>query len=740
MSQSDKGLLVSGFYSLPGGMDSGVDPSLLEPDKASFAVNCRFRGGIITHRHPFKKVILTFGDDAVLETRMTQGRFQVAGQYRPDTGVECILAMIGGRIFRFNVADDNSVQELTITQSILSTAPFTVPVVDGLQALQLVTTTGLSVNATVLFDGSNYVIISIDSPVQITVANIDGTPAAIVATGTPLFFYDLNPATVERAWYKQAENFAIFQNNQNLPLIYDGAIVRRAVSNPPGNEVPIGNIMEYAMQRLCVTLPDTVTFAIGDLVGSSSGNIAPQFRDSVLKFTQNTYQNSGRNFRVPQTCGGIKSMTAIPLLDGALNQGPLMVGTPEITFTVNLPTDASTWANLTSPIQTVSLINKGPLSDRGAVLVNGDIWYRRYDGWGSMVLARRDFNTWANTSKSAEMNRILAFDDSSLLQFENGSYFDGRLIKTASPGRSPFGVYHRGMIALDYDRVSGLRETLPPVYDGLWTGLNVAQFVSGTFAGVERCFAFSIDYAGRLELYEVLKEGEFDDYGTGPKVRITWPFETGVLGITRQAGGGPLDVKRLENGEIWIDELFGNGTIQVWYRPMGAACWTDWRTYKLKNQIEVCATTNVCSNPPTSECQDMREFKPQYRARLGFGKPGDTCDRNMDRPSHTTEGWQLRIECRGHFRVKGLKVYARPLPEPATEPVCCPAPETTTSTLFFNTEQVVTATCPSGMTGAPVTVTIAANTYAAATQAEANALALAAATSEANEGLVCTPP
>lgn len=669
ISSQNGTLLLDGFKTQWGGTDSGVDPSLLDRDKNSFAVNCHGRGGILTHRPPLRRIALDFDDNTVLQERFEQGRFQVASIYQPDHGISAILCSVGGRQFRLNVGTNNSVQEITITLPVPSTAPFTVPAVDATDNLSVTSTANLSVNAVVLFGGSNYLIAAIVDGTTITLKNIDGTPATIIASGTSLFYYDVNPATKEQAWCVQAENFWILQNNQNLPFIYDGANSRRAASNLPvaqGREIPVGNVMEYAMGRIAVALPDNRTFAIGDLVGSQSpGATGPTYRDAVLKFTQNTFLGSGRNFTVPQTAGGITAMRAIPTLDAALGQGPLMVFTPTIAFTVSLPTDETTWAALTNPIQTVSLITNGSTSQNSTILVNGDVWYRSNDGWRSLVLARRDFNTWANTPVSSEMDRVLFADDPTLLDFASACYFDGRMLMTVSPGRSTYGTFHRGLIALDLNRVSGLREKLPPAYDGLWTGMNATQVISGLFNGRERCFVFSVNYQGKLELFEILKRGEFDDL-EGNDVRVTWSVETGLLlAGTGQRGASTFDTKRLENGELWLDEVWGEVDIRVWFRPVGTACWVPWRS-----DLKVCAKTNLCSDLPTGECQDVTNFKPQYRSRLGFGKPPNTCEFGTERPAHTSEGFQVRVQITGHCRVRGLRVLGRVLDEPIWEVAC----------------------------------------------------------------------
>lgn len=660
----DSRLVIDGFVTNWGGTDSGVDPSLLDRDKNSFAVNCKGRGGILTHRPVYKRVALTY-DNATIQSRFEQGRFQVSGIYQPDSGAACILCSVGGRQFRLNVATDLSVQEITITGETLSTAPYTVPAVDASDDLSVASTANLSVGATVSFGGFNFLIAAIVDATTVTLTNIDGTEAEVIATNTPLFYYDLNPATKQQAWCVQAEKYWILQNSQNLPVIYDGASSRRAASFPAGNEIPIGNVMEYAMGRVAVALPDNRTFAIGDLVGSSSGTAPNNFRDAVLKFTQNVFLNSGKNFTVPQTAGGITAMKAIPTLDAALGQGPLMVCTPSIIFTVSLPTDQTTWANLTNPIQTVSLITNGARSQNGTILVNGDVWYRSNDGWRSFVLARRDFNTWANTPVSSEMDRVLAFDDETLLEFSTSAYFNGRMLMSVSPARSNFGTYHRGLIALDLNRVSGLREKLPPAYDGLYTGLNSLQILSGNFNGKDRCFVFSVNFEGKLELFELVDRGEFDEIGT-EKPRVQWSFETGLLlSNTNQRGGGPLDVKRLENGELWLDEVWGRVDIKTWFRPIGTVCWVPWR-----DNLTVCAQTNMCTDLPTGECQTITAFKKQARARLGFGKPPSDCEYGTGRPAHTAEGFQVRVEVLGHCRIRGLRLLGRVLDEPLWEAAC----------------------------------------------------------------------
>lgn len=66
--------------------------------------------------------------------------------------------------------------------------------------------------------------------------------------------------------------------------------------------------------------------------------------------------------------------------------------------------------------------------------------------------------------------------------------------------------------------------------------------------------------------------------------------------------------------------------------------------------------------------------------------------------------------------------------------------ESELSCLFYNEEQSYTAYCQEGEIGQPVTVTIPAETYTAATLEEANNIALAAAQEQAEQQLICNGP
>ena len=87
--------------SFEAGMNSGEAPLLLPHNQLSFATNVTVRGAYATHRPPFSKQVLDFGGDAALEAAVTGGLFQGSAYYKPDSGVETLVASISGHLYQF---------------------------------------------------------------------------------------------------------------------------------------------------------------------------------------------------------------------------------------------------------------------------------------------------------------------------------------------------------------------------------------------------------------------------------------------------------------------------------------------------------------------------------------------------------------------------------------------------------------------------------------------------------------
>lgn len=445
---------------------------------------------------------------------------------------------------------------------------------------------------------------------------------------------DANPSNRPRAWMYQAEEFFIIQDNQSKPFIYDGGSARRAGPE----EIPVGSVGTYGMGRIWQTLVNGTTFAAGDLVYSITG----QTKD-ILGFTENTFLNGGGAFSVPSNAGQIMAMRFLPNLDTSLGQGPLQVFTSNTIFSVNAPLERTVWQNLQYPIQTISMVSYGALSQNSTTLVNGDVFYRSLDGVRSFILARRDFGTWGNTPISKEMNRVIDFDDKLLLNYSSSVLFDNRLLQTCSPFRTANGVAHRGLMPLDFNLVSAMSERMPPAWEGLWTGLNILQLVKGTFNNAERCFAF-VSNEGVIELWEITLNDKFDTFDNDEK-QILWSIETGSYSFN-----SPFDLKRLSGGDLWLYTLVGPVEFDLKFKPDGYPCWIDWLTF------DECAKYKDCDTP---ECGTPKVFLPQFRPKIKFEKPPEICDPILDKPHIDLFECQVFFEILGYCEIKQLRIHAQ---------------------------------------------------------------------------------
>jgi hypothetical protein len=399
---------------------------------------------------------------------------------------------------------------------------------------------------------------------------------------------DVNSPILPINWGIQAENYFVLQDNQSLPIIFNGSLARR--SNQSLSEVPVGNVMCYCQGRLTVALPDRQSFRIGDLVFGSSGTPALQYRDAMLRYTENNYYNEGgdfvaRVFGAPSAVGPILAMKSGAQGDTALGQGPLVVFTPYTVFTVQLPFDRTTWKNLANPIQTVNPIY-GALGQDSTVLVNSDIWYRAIDGIRSYISAQRQFNgSEGNTPQSSEIDDEISVDTPELLEYGSAVLFNNRLLMTISPVNSPYGVYHRGLAVLDFNLISSLRGSSSPAWEGIWSGLRVLKIVKGIVNRRERCFIYNLNASNQIELWE-LTTGDLFDNGSSP---ISWSVDL------RSYNCGDSDAfKRLETGRIIVSNLVGSLSYTVRYRTDESPC------YQLWSSGTVCSKYRDCGGPKTT--------------------------------------------------------------------------------------------------------------------------------------------
>ena len=404
-------------------------------------------------------------------------------------------------------------------------------------------------------------------------------------------------------------------------------------------EIPVGRMGVYGLGRNWFCLADGISYMASDIVGSSSGTFANNFRDAVLNVTENNFLAGGGVFRVPSAGQQINAMRFPATLDSSLGQGPLQVLTQSTTFSCNAPVQRSAWQDLTNPIQTQSLVGGGALSQNSTVAVNGDLFFRSLDGIRSLRLARQDFQTsYSNTPQSVEMNRVILEDDRSLLGYSSAIVFDNRLLMTASPVQSQGGVYHSKLIALNLDPNSSLRVKQPPIYDGAWEGINVLQLITGTFSGIERAFAFTYDTdTAKIGMTEILPTSTTNLFDNGDE-RIVASFESPALFY--QPDTASRQLLRLNDGEIIVKDISGDVRFDVYYRPDYDSTWRSWHSWEVADS-------------------------PNYQPRMGLGQPDlKVGDAATGRPFAVGYSFQVKVVVTGSCVVMGMNFYAVGQPTP----------------------------------------------------------------------------
>jgi hypothetical protein len=351
--------------------------------------------------------------------------------------------------------------------------------------------------------------------------------------------------------------------------------------------------------------------------------------------------------------GPIRAMIALANLDTSLGQGPLQVFTPSGCFSILAPFDRDLWALVKDPIKTVSLLDQGAISPVGLTLVNGDCWYRSLDGVRSFFIARRDFGTWGNRAMSAEVVRHLKDDDWNLLNHCSAALFDNRLLVTCSPQRdADHGIFHRGLVALDFLPLASMQASSPPSWEGLWTGIDVLQIQTVESGGIQYCYAAILapeDDQGdrKIQLWELTRDLGTDTDGDGDTSRIERVIETPALDFHNSA-----EQKLLEACEVWVDKLRGVVDFTLYYRPDEYPCWFAWKHW------QVCATIERCASDAVDGCLTGLNLKPQFRTRISGQRPPDNSITSNGQPSRLGYTFQFRLEINGQCEVKALRMLA----------------------------------------------------------------------------------
>lgn len=549
----------------------------------------------------------------------------------------------------------------------------------------------------------------IGNPQGMTVYQSQGSAYLIVSSGGRQYSIDPianfssqditpdggNARNITKTYFSQWENYLIIQDGQSRPIYLNGLTATR--DNRPENGIPVGTAMAYGWGRGWVAQGNQL--AAGDISGGAS---------NVITFTDINFLTGGGAFQLPAMLGDINGMAFIPLQDTATGQGQLLIGGDYGVSSVNGALPRDLWQ--VSEIQKVAMLNVGWASQNANVLLNGDIFFRSYDGIRSYRMARAQQGINGNTPQSEEVSPYLDKDSQSLLKYASGVNFDNRILITTAPefvnGTT---CRWKGLVVLDSYPCGTLWGNNPPVWEGMWDGLNIVQICTGVFNKETRCFAlvqrdnptvlatitgnsggFTVDNPSLLEvdgIYNFSGAGYFKIISiTGNVIGIEVIEEaTNVpVGSTISIGNRneiweltknsafdfvdgekipirssvttksydfqtPFSQKNLSQLNFWVDDVRGQVDWTAKFRPDQYPCFYDFSSGSL------CQDDAECGE---DECPNLNR-QPSYKPRISRSAPSiRACNEVTERPRISGYEFQFILEWTGKMRVRQLRIDA----------------------------------------------------------------------------------
>lgn len=609
--------ISDGTFDFSQGVDSGkivtvvgeANPNGLTRNQLAWMSSCTVRGGAITPR---------FGFQSLAKIKKGGGLYQSGYMYNPAYAYPYLVVSISGVIYQINIGADY-------------------------------TSTNV-VNLTAKFPGTQ------------------------------------NPTLVTQGWMSQGETFLVIQAGDltsavpTLPLFWDGTTLRRskgitntAVANgtPGVNEIPAAGPMIYYSGRMWYA--QGRQFSAGDIVYGNSGTLANNFRDAILNVTENPLSVGGDGFAVPSSSGNITALYYAATMDTSLGQGSLYVSTPRQIFQLTVPISRANWiaaGNNNQPSLVIVQLAWGTSSDRCVAHVNGDVFYQTGEpAIRSYSLSQRQAGSWVNIAISRNIERLLNYQNRAYMNLSNGCEFDNRLLMALNPTPCAAGICFPVISSLDFDIISTVQSSLndspsAPAWEGAWEGLNVLQLFNGVFGNLPRCFAVtysSLD--GSIELWELTDYLLADQNPVNgiTDSRINWLFETPAYTWDRQ-----FDMKELDGGEIWVDQVSGTVDMTVKFRVDGDPCWQFWAFTSFcaaRNTNEMTGAAQ--SNYPGSLCQGWKFPVTLPAPQLG------QCQSDGSRPSKIGYQFQVQVQIRGWCRIRGMILHAIPKDRRVFEGINC---------------------------------------------------------------------
>ncbi len=583
-----------GNVSFLGGQNDGLFPSQIRKDQYRRGINVTTKRGVISPRPGFidqQIEVVTTGkvNKLIYRDIFRRGKFQAAASYDADDG-QFIVAVISGVMFRIN------------------------PRLKEAEVIELP----------------------------------DG---------------DRMDQYTRRIPWSRAGRFLVFFDYPNLPVILDNREARRSdpgrtlVYGTPGvliptPEVPVSVLGAYVNNRLFVANAGQEFIA-----SDPTGGISP---DAPLTFEETFAPGSaflGQGFSLGSQSGNrpITAMGFLQVSDTSTGIGPLLIATKNSVYLYRADLPRDQWAD--SAFGRLALYNAGISGPRAFTNLNSDIIAMSGDNQvRSFFLGVRDQERWSNTPISREIETLLMeFERKDLIDVAFVEAYKNRVFVSIAPytvealdtsQRPVFDYAHAGMAVMELDNVSALNEPAPPVWCGMWTGINPMEMIILE----EGPYLFSKDEGGVNRLY-FMDESRTQDEFKGEAKNIVSRVYTRAYDFDQR-----FSDKQLGMVDYMLSGVAGDFKMRAEYRGSNIERWALWRDFQYEAQTCI---------PDSDSCDVVPLLAEQSFRELNFGDPDEIeCDDLTDDQSRILRQVELRLTLSASsWTLQGLRLRFEILPD-----------------------------------------------------------------------------
>lgn len=463
----------------------------------------------------------------------------------------------------------------------------------------------------------------------------------------------------QRLNWSFGSRYVVIFDFPSFPVILENMTARRA--DPAAGEVPISTLGAYNQNRLFIANAGN-EFTAGDPTGSLA---APNAPITFLEITTIGSPFFGQIFQLPTDYNNppITAMGFLQQVDTSTGIGPLFIATRDQIFAFQSQLPRDQWE--LNQFGSVITNNAGIAGSKSFVNVNSDLFFISIDGQiRTLSTSRDEQKKWSRIPISREVKNWLKYVDPTLVQFAAMTYFNNTILTTANPYRvtartlnqSPISDYaFGGMVALETDNISTLRQESPPVWGGLWTGVRPMDFCT---VGA-RCFVISKDEESVNHIWEITPDITVDKADYKERyVRST--FYTRNFDFQ-----DPFKDKELLYLDTHIDDIRGDFEMKVEFRSAHSPYFLPWGTFKHKAPYRFCDIADPNCN--------FNGFEPQAFRQIKFGAPTtDACDPVTKEYYTFFRDVQLKFTIEGRsWQLPHFKLAAVGLPQADSDVTTC---------------------------------------------------------------------